>query len=431
MAFFEDLQCPACFNIFEDPVMLPCSHSFCRSCVKKWWKGKEVRSCLVCMVEYRSKKLTPNLVLRNVCEAFLMESEARCRLHDEKLKLFCLDHQQPVCLVCRDAKIHANHKFSPIGEVAKDHREDLQKDLQAMQITLEELSKCKDTFIKQAENFKLQRFLTESEIKIKFMELHNVLQEEEEARLSAVREEKQQKSQIIKEKLVELSRDIEALSDVIKSTEKQLAADDISFMNNYKDVKTRVQQLPEESKLLPGPLLDMDKHLDKLKFTVWGKLKEMLFPSPALLNINPVLNQKISRGWHPLNLNKWFAGMDAASLEVTHVWNIEVGDNKVWEVGVLIKGRHKAYKCGIRFRDGKYQRFSPRGESLDLYVKDKLQRIRFCVDADKGRLSFHDHLTNTQVDTYDIPWRWLSVSSKELYPYFSTKDDIPLKMLAK
>nr|XP_057920072.1 tripartite motif-containing protein 12A-like [Doryrhamphus excisus] len=431
MASSEDLTCPACCCIFEDPVMLPCSHSFCRSCVEKWWNGKDVRSCPVCRVEYRSVAVPSNLALRNVCEAFIMETEAKCRLHDEKLKLFCLDHQQPVCLVCKDAKIHANHKFSPIGEVAKDQREDLQKDLQAAHVRLKELSWRKDTFSKQAEHLKRQRCQAESDIKKTFKQLQDVLQTEEEARLSAVRAEEQQKSQITKEKIEELSRDMKALSDVINSTEKQLTADNISFMNNYKNVKTRVQQLSEESKLRPGPLLDMDKHLDKLTFTVWEKMNKLLFHSPnLLLNINPALNQKITRGEHHLDSQEFdqlFAGMPA-SLEVKHVWNIEVL-NKDWEVGVLIKEFPKAFKYGIRFRYGKYQRFNPQGGLLGLYVKEKLQRIRFCLDADKGRLSVHDHLTNNEVDTYDIPDDWMDFSKKQLYPYCSTNDHTPLKML--
>ncbi len=62
-----------------------------------------------------------NLLLKNLCESFTAESasgsEKVCRLHNEKLKLFCLDDKQSVCVVCRDSEKHVNHRFSPISGV--------------------------------------------------------------------------------------------------------------------------------------------------------------------------------------------------------------------------------------------------------------------------------------------------------------------------
>uniref|UniRef100_A0AAZ1XG82 RING-type domain-containing protein n=1 Tax=Oreochromis aureus TaxID=47969 RepID=A0AAZ1XG82_OREAU len=103
----EDLCCPVCQEVFRDPVLLSCSHSFCKDCLKRWWRERPTHECPVC--NRRSSKEEPplNQALKNLCESFLQErdqraSEALCSLHSEKLKLFCLDHQQPVCVVCRD-----------------------------------------------------------------------------------------------------------------------------------------------------------------------------------------------------------------------------------------------------------------------------------------------------------------------------------------
>uniref|UniRef100_A0A667WZ97 RING-type domain-containing protein n=1 Tax=Myripristis murdjan TaxID=586833 RepID=A0A667WZ97_9TELE len=45
----EDLCCPVCCDIFKDPVILSCSHSFCRACLQSWWTEKPtIKDCPVC-----------------------------------------------------------------------------------------------------------------------------------------------------------------------------------------------------------------------------------------------------------------------------------------------------------------------------------------------------------------------------------------------
>lgn len=126
----EDLTCAVCCDIFSDPVLLPCSHSFCRQCLKRCWESG-LRECPVCRkkVSKVSKTSVPsNLALRNVCEAVLqvkrqtslLDEKLNCSLHGERLKLFCLDDQQPICVVCGTSRLHKTHSSSPIDEAAQD-----------------------------------------------------------------------------------------------------------------------------------------------------------------------------------------------------------------------------------------------------------------------------------------------------------------------
>ncbi|KAK6299354.1 hypothetical protein J4Q44_G00308640 [Coregonus suidteri] len=44
----EDILCPVCYDIFRDPVVLPCSHSACKTCMEEYWKHKDDQECPVC-----------------------------------------------------------------------------------------------------------------------------------------------------------------------------------------------------------------------------------------------------------------------------------------------------------------------------------------------------------------------------------------------
>uniref|UniRef100_A0A4W5M374 Uncharacterized protein n=1 Tax=Hucho hucho TaxID=62062 RepID=A0A4W5M374_9TELE len=126
----EDLSCPVCCDIFVDPVVLSCSHSFCKTCLQDSWKQNGSQECPFC--RRRSSKTEPpcNRVLKNLCESFLQKRIQRdsagpavlCSLHNENLKLFCLEDKQSICFVCQASKKHKSHDCVPIDEAAQDHK---------------------------------------------------------------------------------------------------------------------------------------------------------------------------------------------------------------------------------------------------------------------------------------------------------------------
>uniref|UniRef100_A0A665VJH6 Tripartite motif containing 35-12 n=1 Tax=Echeneis naucrates TaxID=173247 RepID=A0A665VJH6_ECHNA len=442
----NDLSCPICHEIFRDPVVLACSHSFCKDCLLRWWKGKQQRECPCC------KKISPvsdpprNLALKNLCEAFLQRrdqkpsegSESVCSLHSEKLKLFCLNHQQPVCVVCRDSKTHSGHKFRPIDEAAEEHRGELQKSLKPLQEKLKLFGDVKENFDQTAKHIKVQTQNTEQQIKEQFKKLHQFLQEEEEARIKALRKEEEQKSKVMKEKIDGLSREIEALSNTIRDTEKELRAEDVSFLKNYKSAAGRVQLHPlkEDPHLDSGALIDQAKHLGNLTFNIWNKMKDLVSYRPVILDPNTADSEvivsedltSVSSGKQrklPKNPERTkfscsvlgSAGFDSG----THSWGVDVGENMDWELGVLGENvQVEPPQSGlwrILFSDGKLTAFSTSGSENDLPLKGKLQRIRVHLDFQKGTLSFSDLDTNTQIHAFKHTF------SGTLFPYVYTEND--------
>ncbi|XP_048117072.1 E3 ubiquitin-protein ligase TRIM35-like [Alosa alosa] len=272
-----DLTCPVCYDIFTDPVILLCSHSICRDCLEQFWSwfSNKVKRCPVCRKRSSVESPVLNLSLRNLCEVFLKEESLRdvemlCSLHEERLKLFCQEDKQPVCLVCQTSRKHSGHTFLPIDEAAQDYKKQLKAVLLPLQEKLKKYEEVKKTCVQTANHIKAQAQQSEKQIKAEFDRLHQFLEDEEETRIGALKHEEEQKSLVMKEKIDEMSKAISILSDKITAIEKQMVAEDGIFLQNFKATMKSSQCMPQnpESVSLSGALIDVPKHLGNLKFRV-------------------------------------------------------------------------------------------------------------------------------------------------------------------
>uniref|UniRef100_A0A8C6SSP0 Tripartite motif-containing protein 35-like n=1 Tax=Neogobius melanostomus TaxID=47308 RepID=A0A8C6SSP0_9GOBI len=436
----EDLSCSVCHEVFKEPVVLSCSHSFCKGCLKSWWREKPTQECPVC--KRRSSRRDPplNLALRNLCEAYVQQREQKtpeeqvCRVHSERLKLFCLTDQQPVCVVCRDSKVHEDHRFRPIVEAAQDLRDELDKSLLPLKKNLQKAKDFQKEFEEKADQIKSQFYQTKGQIQAEFKKLHQFLVEEEEFRMKALREEEERKTQRMKDKMAAVSREIEALLGSIRATEEQLRAPDVSFLLKYKAAVERVQRCPllaEKPQLGPGALIDQAKHLGNLAFNVWTNMKRLVHP-PVILNSIIVMNAVLSEDLTSFTVDdedevgvvfgsEWF---DSGS----HTWDVEVGDSEDWMLGVTNDPLEWAFKdanpeaWGIAFSDGEYKA-AHNEEDTFLTLAPSPKKIRVHLKCDKHEVSFYDLDANTHIHTLT------QITQKKLFPCFSTERKCPIKIV--
>ncbi|XP_063042051.1 zinc-binding protein A33-like [Engraulis encrasicolus] len=422
----EDLTCPLCCDIYKDPVILTCAHSVCKACLQQFWEGKGSIECPYCRRKCSKNVDVPNMALRNLCEAYLHErsqrasagSEVLCSLHSEKLKLFCLEDQEAMCVVCRDSKKHKNHNFSPIDEAALEYKEELKIKLQPLQGELKKLEEVKLICDQTAAHIKTQVHTTESQIKEEFEKLHQFLRDEEAARISALKEEEEQKSQMMKKKIEKMSREISSLSESIRAIEEEMEADDVTFLQNYKSTVKRAQCTLQNPEKLSGALINVAKHLGNLKFRVWEKMQEIVQFTPVTLDPNTahprlILSEDLTSvrlgderqqlPGNPERFDQFVCLLGSEGFNSgTHCWDVEVGDNTKWNVGVMAeslqrKGNFRSLsgRLFVYYNDCKYTAHAPPQPRTLLTVKKKLQRIRVQLDWDRGKLSFSDPDNNT------------------------------------
>lgn len=124
-----ELCCSVCFGIFKDPVLMPCSHSFCTVCLQQGSGEKSPWECPVCKRATSVDKQPRNLNLKNIVESYIKQepeseseekNEACCSLHGEKLQFFCVEDQEPLCVMCKTSKDHMKHQLFPVEEATLD-----------------------------------------------------------------------------------------------------------------------------------------------------------------------------------------------------------------------------------------------------------------------------------------------------------------------
>ncbi|XP_061086390.1 E3 ubiquitin-protein ligase TRIM35-like [Conger conger] len=356
----DDLCCSVCCDIFKEPVVLKCMHSFCRVCVRQYWEEKSSRECPICRRKSSVEVPPVNLALRSIVESFSKQksesemadkSNTHCSLHGEKLLFFCEHDKEPLCVVCQTSKRHRNHTVCPVEEAVLDLKEEIKPELNLIKEKLKSFTEAEQECKKTAEHIRSQSQHTKKQIKAEFEKLHQLLREEEEARLSALKKEEEEKSQIIKEKIENITRHVSTLTDKMTVIEKAMDTEDTSFLKNYKNIKERAQCTLQDPELLSAALIDVAKHLGNLKFRVWEKMLGMvqytavtLDPNTASprLSVSDDLTSVRDTGVHqqlPNNPERFDSCADVLGSEGfnsgKHSWEVNVGNQPAWKIGVV------------------------------------------------------------------------------------------------
>nr|XP_006013710.1 PREDICTED: tripartite motif-containing protein 35-like [Latimeria chalumnae] len=233
----DEMNCSICQELFKDPVTLKCGHNLCRECVCEYWKEKMSQSCPICGVDSAISDLVTNHTLRNIIETYKKEgkkskvqSESVCSQHREELKLYCLEDQEAICLVCQTSRKHENHKFLPIKEAAREFKEELKNSLKPLQDTHQKIAELKEKYRGNLNNIRDEAGKTEKRIKEDFEKLHQFLHEEEKNLLADLKKEEEEKEQKMRAMEESIAQDRTSVSKMIKDIQQKMDEEDQIFL---------------------------------------------------------------------------------------------------------------------------------------------------------------------------------------------------------
>ncbi|KFO27834.1 E3 ubiquitin-protein ligase TRIM13 [Fukomys damarensis] len=145
----EDLTCPICCSLFDDPRVLPCSHNFCKKCLEGLLEGNVRNSlwrpspfkCPTCRKETSAtgvNSLQVNYALKGIVEKYnkikISPKMPVCKGHlGQPLNIFCLTDMQLICGICATRGEHTKHVFCSIEDAYVQERDAFESLIQSFE----------------------------------------------------------------------------------------------------------------------------------------------------------------------------------------------------------------------------------------------------------------------------------------------------------
>uniref|UniRef100_A0A3Q1F8S7 Tripartite motif containing 35-28 n=1 Tax=Acanthochromis polyacanthus TaxID=80966 RepID=A0A3Q1F8S7_9TELE len=413
----RDLTCPVCQGIFQDPHLLPCTHSFCKECLQKSLQFN--KKCPFCRKEFQEAQAIPNRALKSACETFEQTNrpkpihtrpiEELCNLHMKPLELYCEKDEEPLCVDC--VSLHNTHRLLSLKDGAPICKKELNFKIQIFEKKVESYKKMAHKFSNTVEYIKAGQ--AEKQIKAEFERLHKVLVTEEALRLKALATDEEEQIARVQRQIEHTNKDIATLKELIDSMKKEIGNEDLALLRNFQNLKRKAQWTSLEPSLRDDALLDMGKHVGSLSFNIWKKLQNHVKYYPVVLNPNTAspwlylsgdltsVKESSERLTTPDNPERFDPCVFVLGAEGytsgKHKWDINVGDNPKWIVGVCKESVVRKKKFTVSTNRGVWAIALSKGvysvltaERKELPVQQRPEKIRIKLNIDKGEVSFWD-----------------------------------------
>ncbi|XP_066474064.1 E3 ubiquitin-protein ligase TRIM39-like [Tiliqua scincoides] len=456
----KEATCSICLEYFQDPVSIPCGHSFCRACITQCWKERSSNfSCPQCREIALQRNFRPNRELGNVVEitkrlsahASLQaagQEEAVCGKHHEALKLFCSQDEALICYICRESRAHRSHSVFPVEEAAQDYKKEIQSRLQSLKEEIEKVVGLKRTGELRHQEYLKQTEAERQRIVSEFEQLHHFLEEQEKLLLAQLSELEREMVRHQKEFDTKLADEIISLNVLIDEVEEKCGQPDSVFLQDIRGTLCRFDkepfQPPEEM-----PFIKVEKRLGEFsrKNAVLTKILDNFRDTlPSELGtewVNVILDPDTANPQIVISEDQKSARWDVTRTDVPHnpkrfkssccvlghegftsgrhYWEVNVEDGGIWAIGVARGSVRRKIELrltpeeGIWALQGDFGQFQALTNPVTpLPLSCTPRRIRVSVDYEKGHVQF------LNADTKDLVFIFpsASFSGERIFPFF-------------
>ncbi|CAM4655154.1 unnamed protein product [Caretta caretta] len=437
----DEAICSICLEYLTEPVTIACGHNFCRACLTRYSEEKGTGTpltCPQCRAQFQKGEFKPNAQLNNIIQRIKQlglkpgkgQKEDLCERHEERLKLFCEEDGETICLVCEKSRHHKSHTVVPIEEAAQEYKVKLQGALDPLRKELQEAlaltSKEKKKTTEWQGKVKNKREMIAGE----FNKLHTLLREEEQLLLQSLEEEERETLQRLRENVTKLSQQSSSLQQLITEIEEkcqqpvaELLKDVTSTLSRSKNMKLQEPEaVSTDLKNVYKISLDMREALKRFGVDV------TLDPDTASAWL--VLSEdrkRVRRGDTrqdlPDNPERFDPCVSVLGAEGfaggRRYWEVRVGDKTSWNLGVCRESVSRKGKVtlspgngfwAVRLRDGGYEALTDPPTHLPVSVRPG--RVGIFLDYEAGEVSFYNVTDGSHLFTFTDTF------SGTLRPYF-------------
>uniref|UniRef100_A0ABM5FH20 Zinc finger protein RFP-like isoform X1 n=1 Tax=Pogona vitticeps TaxID=103695 RepID=A0ABM5FH20_9SAUR len=442
--------CPICFECLTHPVTLDCGHNFCRGCITKYceeWEWTGELECPICKAKFQKGHFRPNWQLASLVQEIKQsQTQDLCLQHKEKLHLFCKEDRKLVCFVCERSPEHKEHTMILKEVAAQEYKDLLTGPLELLKQERTQVLKCKEEREKESHDLLRQTKAEMEKMKTEFQQQHQFLEEQEKLLMAQMEEVEKEIARKREEHLARLSEELSSLGGLIRKMEQkrqqppeELLQDVQGILQSYEkketfqyppafppELKSKIQDVRDKNTFLAERMKqfrDAGSLAQKANVTLDPKTAHpKLILSEDLKSVRHELkSQDVPNNPERFNIWPFVLGSEGFTAG-RHYWEVTVGNEGAWAVGVARKSIRRKHNVGLETKEGiwavgkwegEYKAFSDPPQSF-LPFSGKLRRIRVSLSYEEEQVAFHDANTASHLHTF----YGATFSGETLLPFF-------------